>query len=75
MCVLYNADHCNNGDISLIGGSSTQDGHIRLCVNGTLGIICNDNWGPNETEVVCKQLGHPHTGTNVYTFVHVQCIF
>ena len=34
-------------------------GRVEILVNNTWGTICDSNWGTEEGEVVCKQLGYP----------------
>ena len=63
LCI--HAAKCQDGELSLVGGSSPQEGYIQFCNNGSLGMVCADQWGHEEAMVVCDQLGLPSTGENV----------
>ena len=55
-------DCVNNGEIHLVGGQTAQEGTVKICMNGTLGSICDNTWGYEETEVVCRELGYLSLG-------------
>ncbi|XP_038069875.1 deleted in malignant brain tumors 1 protein-like [Patiria miniata] len=44
-------------DIRLIDGSNTMEGRVEVYVNGSWGTVCDNQWGMNNGEVVCRQLG------------------
>ena len=48
---------CTNGDIRLLGSSSSNEGTIEMCVNHAWGTICDDNWDARDGNVACAQLG------------------
>ena len=49
---------CNETDVKLVDGVSTEDGRVVICFNGLWGSVCHNNWDDHDAEVVCKQLGY-----------------
>ena len=51
---------CANGEVRLISQYSygRSEGRVEVCHNQQWGTICRDNWGDNNTRVVCDQLGY-----------------
>ena len=41
-----------------MNGSTSLEGRVEVCVNGTYGTICDDNFGINDASVLCRQLGY-----------------
>ena len=54
-CTMY-------GEVRLSGGQSQYDGRVEICLNTGWSRVCTNNWGSEESEVVCRQLGHPTPG-------------
>lgn len=48
---------CRDGDVRLVGGLSTKEGHVEVCVNNQYGGIGDSSWEEAEATVVCRQLG------------------
>ena len=51
----------SEGDIRLVGGSSTA-GRVEVCIDHYWGTICDTDWDIKEAEVICRQLGLPYRG-------------
>ena len=52
---------CTEGEIRLNGTSYSTYGRVEVCVNGTWGTVCHDDWDDRDASVVCRQLGFsPH---------------
>ncbi len=52
---------CQNGDVRLVGGVTSNQGLVEICYNGIWGTMCgNDDLRQQETvaAVICHQLGH-----------------
>ena len=54
-----NTSPCNDGDVRLIGGSTSNQGRLEVCINSAWGSVC-DSVGVftrDEAKVACRQLG------------------
>ena len=49
---------CTHGDVQLVGGSTTNQGRVEVCVGQTWGTVCDDSFYSNDARVVCRQLGY-----------------
>lgn len=47
---------CNDGDLRIVGNSSTE-GSVEICINNSYGAICDDFWDVLDARVACMQLG------------------
>lgn len=56
---------CTQGDIRLVGGSSSNQGTVEVCYYNTWGLVDDRNWGTQEAKVVCRQLNFQ--GIYIYT--------
>ena len=53
---------CHEGEVQLVNGSVPNEGRVEVCVDSVWGTICNDRWGSDDAEVVCRQLGYRTNG-------------
>ena len=53
---------CVNGSVRLVGGNSSLEGRVEVCVNGSFGTVCDDSWNFYDAIVVCRELGHSTIG-------------
>ncbi|XP_071480640.1 scavenger receptor cysteine-rich domain superfamily protein-like [Diadema antillarum] len=44
--------------VRLVDGSVDSEGRVEVFLDDTWGAICDNLWGPEDAEVVCKQLGY-----------------
>ena len=50
---------CNDGDLHLVGGSTTKEGRLQMCMNNAWGSVCDSQgiFSRDEAKVACRQLG------------------
>ncbi|ESO86370.1 hypothetical protein LOTGIDRAFT_129408, partial [Lottia gigantea] len=48
--------------IQLDNGEGPYEGRVMVMFNDEWGSVCDDNWGPEEAQVVCRMLGFNATG-------------
>ena len=60
------ASPCAFGSIKLVGGGVAYEGRVEICINETMGSVCDNSWGVQDAMVVCKQLGYLTEGMCLY---------
>ena len=50
---------CTDGDVRLIGGNTTHQGRLEMCMNNAWGSVCDSQgiFTRDEAKVACRQLG------------------
>lgn len=49
---------CPQGDIRLVGGTSSNEGRVEVCYNNAFVPVCDDRWNIEEAQLIaCRQLG------------------
>ena len=65
--------NCTYGDVRLVGGSEQFEGRVEVCINEQWGTVCDDYWSGSDATVICRQLGYAYTGSELTSFVVLQC--
>ena len=62
---------CTSSTIRLVGGQSTNEGRVEICINGVWGAVCDDYWDSSDARVVCRQLGLPYDAGTIIEFLSI----
>lgn len=64
---------CTEWKIRLRGEDSHNSfGRVELCLNGTWGTICDNDWNDADASIVCKQLGYSPYGALAKTSYYAE---
>ncbi len=53
---------CNDGDLRLVDGISSNQGRLEVCMNSAWGTVCSEHWTNQEANVACGKLGYLSIG-------------
>ena len=56
--ILYFSEGYSNGNVRLIGGTSSRRGRVEIWYNSQWNTVCHNSWDINDANVVCQQLGY-----------------
>ena len=63
------SSNCSDDGIRLVGGFSTHEGRVEVCVNKVWGTVCDNDWSTEEANIVCNQLGFLSQGMYVKRYL------
>ena len=63
-CLWFNLiEFCTSeGEVRLIGGETSLQGTVQICIGGVWGSVCDSGWGTMDAIVVCNQLDNTTIG-------------
>lgn len=49
---------CKNGEVRLVGGSTSREGTVEVCFDNLWGLIADGGWDEKDASVICSLAGH-----------------
>lgn len=56
----------------MVDGATAFEGRLEICINGTWGTVCNDEFDTTAAMVVCRQLGVQESGKSIVQYASSQ---
>ena len=60
---IYFISGCTEGEVQLVGGTSSAEGRVEICLGDEWGTVCDRMWDVTDANVVCRQLGLSSSGS------------
>ena len=60
--IFQQSEVCDNGEVRLVGGTSSLNGRVEICYNEAWGTICDNQFDTMDSAVICRQLGFSRYG-------------
>jgi len=64
--------NCTSGSVHLVGGLSEWEGRVEICFNNQWGTVCDNSFTSTDARVVCRQLGYPAIGWQLFVYRYLQ---
>ena len=66
--VIFLTLGCYAGETRLVGGQTEREGRVEVCSSDSRwGTVCDKQWTPSHTQVVCRHLGYEESGGKLET--------
>ena len=65
-------DNARDQSVRLIGGNHSREGIVEITYGGRWGMVCNNDFGLIDAQIICKGLGFGNDGVTVIStrYVH-----